>query len=77
MINEFQGINRFLSNFWPAEVILDGVRYPSVEYAYQASKTLDKNERKEIRTSRTSGEAKRLGRKITIRKIYKYQITYT
>lgn len=38
-IKEFQGEYRWLSNFWPAKVVLDGVIYPSVENAYQAAKT--------------------------------------
>jgi N-glycosidase YbiA len=37
-IKGFFGEYRFLSNFWPAKVTLDGVIYPSVELAYQASK---------------------------------------
>ena len=45
MINEFQGDYRFLSNFHPAEVEMDGIKYPSVEHAYQAAKSLDKDER--------------------------------
>lgn len=41
MINRFTGRYRFLSNFYPAAVTLDGVTYSSVEHAYQAAKTLD------------------------------------
>lgn len=37
-ILEFQGPFRWLSNFWPCEVELDGVVFPSVENAYQAAK---------------------------------------
>lgn len=37
-ILEFQGPYRWLSNFWPAVIILDGYVYPSVENAYQAAK---------------------------------------
>jgi predicted NAD-dependent protein-ADP-ribosyltransferase YbiA (DUF1768 family) len=35
VINSFKGVFRFLSNFEEAEVELDGVKYPSVENAYQ------------------------------------------
>jgi len=35
----------FLSNFSPAEVVLDGVTYPTVENAFQAAKTLNAEER--------------------------------
>ncbi len=37
-IKGFFGPYRFLSNFWPARVVLDGIVYPSVENAYQAAK---------------------------------------
>jgi len=60
-ITEFRGRYRFLSNFYACQIELDGEVYPSVEHAYQASKTLDKLERMMIRTSATPGEAKRLG----------------
>lgn len=41
MITEFRGKYRWLSNFWLCPVILEGFVYPTVENAYQASKTLD------------------------------------
>src|SRR4051812_21328901 len=44
-IAEFQGEYRFLSNFWPATVEFEGIRYPTAEHAYQAAKTLDAKER--------------------------------
>ena len=59
-ILEFQGEHRWLSNFWPAEVILDGMLFPSVEHAYQAAKT-HPAKRTPFRTC-TAGQAKRLGR---------------
>jgi len=37
-VRGFFGEYRFLSNFWPAQVILDGVGYSSTELAYQAAK---------------------------------------
>lgn len=37
-IRGFFGPYRFLSNFWPAKVYMDGVEYKSVELAYQAAK---------------------------------------
>ena len=45
-ISSFTGDYSFLSNFHPAEVSLDDINYPSVEHAYQAAKTLNKEERK-------------------------------
>ena len=66
MIKEFQGNKRWLSNFTSCIVMLDGVKYPSTENAYQAAKTIIESERKGF-ISCTAGQAKRLGRKVTIR----------
>lgn len=66
-IDSFQGYYRFLSNFWPAEVCLDGVVYPSVEHAYVAAKTLDLEMREQIRQVQTPGQVKRFGRKLQLR----------
>lgn len=66
MIREFKGEHRWLSNFAPCKIMLDGEEYDSVENAYQASKTLNHNERMKFKNI-TPGQAKRLGRKITIR----------
>lgn len=67
MIAGFKGEFRFLSNFWPAVVELDGLFYNSVEHAYQAAKTLDETQRQTIRESSKPGDAKKLGQKIIIR----------
>lgn len=48
-IESFSGENRFLSNFWPVQVELEGETYPSTEQAYKAAKTLDKEVRNKIR----------------------------
>lgn len=66
MIREFNGEHRWLSNFAPCKIMLDGEEYDSVENAYQASKTLNHSERMKFKNI-TPGQAKRLGRKITIR----------
>lgn len=62
MIENFTGTYRFLSNFWPCAVLLDGVVYTSVEHAYQAAKTEDSTVRETIRNAPTPGEAKRTAR---------------
>lgn len=67
IINAFVGRWRFLSNFAPVDVELDGLTYPSVEHAYQAAKTLDRAERGPIAHAQTAGIAKRLGRRVTMR----------
>jgi ribA/ribD-fused uncharacterized protein len=61
-IDSFQGEYRFLSNFWPAVVEYEGITYPSVEHAYQAAKTLDRNERRRIAAIVEPDDAKRAGR---------------
>lgn len=65
-INSFTGDHRFLSNFYPCEILFEGSIYPSVESAYQAAKTLDQGERDRIRIAKTPGEAKKLGRRVTL-----------
>lgn len=65
-IQGFTGEYRWLSNFWPVQVTLDGMDFPSVEHAFQAAKTLDL-ETREIFQAGTAGAAKRLGRKLEVR----------
>lgn len=57
---------RFLSNFWPAPVVLDGSCYPTVEHAYQAAKSADPAYRARVNAARSPGEAKRIGRTATL-----------
>lgn len=71
MIDSFRGQYRWLSNFWPCEVQLDGTTYPSVEHAYQAAKTADLQIREVFqsvgRQHITAGAAKKLGKEIKLR----------
>ncbi len=67
MIDSFQGDNRFLSNFWPVPIVFEGVMYNSVEHAYVAAKSLDPEFRQRIAASVKPGEAKRLGRGVSLR----------
>lgn len=64
-ILEFQGEHRWLSNFWPATVTLDGVIFPSIEHAYQAAKT-HPSQREPFQNC-TAGQAKKLGRTVEMR----------
>jgi ribA/ribD-fused uncharacterized protein len=69
---------RFLSNFFPGEVIYEGVKYISSENAYQAAKTTDVNIRKQF-ANLDSYASKKLGRKISVREDWedvKYQAMY-
>lgn len=67
-IDRFVGDFAFLSNFFPSTVYIDGKRYPTVEHAYQAMKTLDLNSRECIRNAKTPAIAKKLGRSVELRK---------
>ena len=57
----------FLSNFHPSTIRFEGVLYPTVEHAYQASKTLDARSRDLIRRAPSPMEAKKLGQGVSIR----------
>jgi ribA/ribD-fused uncharacterized protein len=67
VINDFRGEFSFLSNLYESTIYVDGERYASVEHAYQAHKTLDPWSRKLVREARTSRDAKRLGKSVTLR----------
>lgn len=71
-IDSFSKEYRFLSNFWPCEVLLDGDLYTSTEHAFQAAKTLDLVERQTIRECRLASDAKKLGRTVTLRDDWEY-----
>jgi ribA/ribD-fused uncharacterized protein len=55
----FQDEYRFLSNFYPAVIQLQGIVYHSSEHAYQAYKTVDISKRLHIASLATPGQAKR------------------
>jgi ribA/ribD-fused uncharacterized protein len=66
-INCFDKEYAFLSNFYPVEIEMSGVKYPTSEHAFQAMKTMDQSERMSIANCSTAGRAKRLGKKVTLR----------
>jgi hypothetical protein len=66
-IESFSGVFRFLSNFYSAPVHYEGIEYPTSEHAFQAAKTVDKNQRLNIAMLETPGEAKRYGKTVRIR----------
>lgn len=69
MIDKFDGQYAFLSNFYPStiEPFDDGIRYPTVEHAFQAAKTTNIAIRKNIASQPTPGKAKYIGRHIKLR----------
>lgn len=66
MIDSFVREYEFLSNFYPAEVIYQGIKYKNNEAAFQAQKTKDIKDRFQF-SSLNPSEAKKLGRRIELR----------
>lgn len=62
-ISSFKGEHRWLSNFWPSEIVWKGKTYATVEHAYQAAKAALLADREAIRLLSTPGKAKRYTRK--------------
>ena len=67
MIDSFSGEYAFLSNFYPVEVELDTIMFPTVEHAYQAAKSDDWDERAKMSLIPTAGQAKREGQKFKLK----------
>ena len=76
MITEFDGKYAFLSNFFYAPFVYDGIIYPTNEHFFQARKTLDQEKRKQIAEAKTPGAAKRMGRQVQLREDWE-QVKYT
>ena len=73
VISKFEGEYEFLSNFYSSKIIYDIddghiIYAPTVEHAFQATKTTNWLEEPDILTASTPGKAKRLGRKCELRK---------
>jgi ribA/ribD-fused uncharacterized protein len=62
MISEFQGEYRFLSNFYHSPIRWYRLIFPTVEHAYQASKTTSMIIQMRIARCGPPSEAKRMGR---------------
>jgi ribA/ribD-fused uncharacterized protein len=62
-IDSFSGEYRFLSNFWPVPTFA-GL---TVEHYFAAAKTADPEEAQKVLASKSPGEAKSRGRKVTMR----------
>lgn len=78
-IKEFEDEYRFLSNFAYAPIMYEGLEYMSVESAYQAAKTKDRDIRLRF-TNLGPNEAKREGRKLDLREDWedvKIHVMYT
>jgi ribA/ribD-fused uncharacterized protein len=51
----------FLANYFMADILIDGISYPSVEHYYQSQKTPDPRQEEAIRNAPSCGAAKELG----------------
>lgn len=76
MIKEFKGEYRFLSNFWPCMVKVDGIVYPTSEHAYQASKTNNTAIKYIIADQSSPAIAKRMGRLLDIDPSFQHEKVY-
>lgn len=78
MINEFRGEYYFLSNFYYAPVIYEGILYQNNEAAFQSAKLSDKSAREEF-SMMDPASAKRKGRRVPLRSDWekvKFDIMY-
>lgn len=66
MISEFQGEYRWLSNFYPCTIILEGIKYPSVEHAYMSRKSDSELWKDFCSTTISPEEVKKASRRISL-----------
>lgn len=67
-ITQFIGKYNFLSTFYPCNIHYLDLDFSSSEHAYQAAKTLIREEQIQIQQCSTPNKAKQLGKKVTIRR---------
>jgi ribA/ribD-fused uncharacterized protein len=68
IISQFRGPWYFLSNFYPSKLTWEGIDYFTAEHAMHAGKTLNPHLRLKISDALTPHEAKKMGRKIDLRR---------
>lgn len=66
VVKRFRGDYEFLSNFYPAKLMFDGIAYYNAEAAYQAQKCVDLDQKKQF-AKLYSDESKRFARTIVVR----------
>lgn len=68
LINFFDGTDfDFLSNFHPSPIEISGIKFPTVEHAFQAFKMYSNENFERVRNAESPSEAKRLGRTLLMR----------
>ena len=68
MIKEFQKEYRWLSNFAPVEIRIDGEFYSSVEHAYQSEKSDDPDWKEYCKLETNPTQIKRQSKNVILRK---------
>lgn len=66
-IDNFKNEYAFLSNFYPCFIEYEGLRFPSVEHAFQAAKCKHAYDMIQFTVIPTPGQAKKIGRLVDIR----------
>ena len=61
-VKEFRGKFRFLSNFYPTKIEIDGIEYATTEHYFQSMKFTDSEIQEKIRNAPTPGLAKKWAR---------------
>lgn len=69
-IDQFRDKYFFLSNFAPSPITYQGISYLNAEAAFQAQKCLSEEEKLDF-TNLSADEAKKLGKKVTLREDWK------
>ena len=67
-IEQFRGVNRFLSNFFQFTIQYEDEKYASAEHLFQSFKATNEENRKKIAKALTPALAKQYGNKIECRK---------
>ena len=67
VIDRFHGKYDFLSNFYPAPVKFERIEFLTVEHAFQAAKTDDRELRLTVANAPSPHAAKRMGRRLPLR----------
>ena len=63
IVKEFKGKYYFLSNFYPAKIVIDGLEYATTEHYFQSMKFTSPKIRERIRNTSTPALAKKMAKK--------------
>ena len=66
-VDEFRGSHYFLSNDSPSPIEFEGIRYPTVDHAFTAARTLNETDRRRIAGIESPAEARRTARELEVR----------